>query len=54
MEIGAYVTGSNPEADRARALMPRIDGFLRQDLNESSTAAQGWAALSTLLRDGAA
>jgi flagellum-specific ATP synthase len=53
VEIGAYVAGSNLEADRARALHPSIDRFLRQDLNESSTAGDAWAALSALLRDGA-
>jgi flagellum-specific ATP synthase len=51
IEIGAYVAGTNPDADRARALMPRIDGFLRQDLADRTTAAQAWQQLSNLLRD---
>ena len=31
VEIGAYVAGSDPDADAALALMPRINAFLRQD-----------------------
>ncbi len=54
VEIGAYVPGSNPDADRARALWPRIDGFLRQDMAERSTAPQAWGALRELLDGGPA
>jgi flagellum-specific ATP synthase len=49
VEIGAYVAGSNPDADRARALWPRIDDFLRQDMAERATAAEAWAALRDLV-----
>jgi flagellum-specific ATP synthase len=49
VEIGAYVPGTNPEADRARALLPAVNAFLRQDLDEPTTAATAWTALSTLL-----
>ena len=49
IEIGAYVTGSNPEVDRARELAPAIDGFLRQGMDERSDAASAWAALHALL-----
>ncbi len=52
VEIGAYVTGTNPEADRAQALWPGIEGFLRQGLHERVTADDAWAALTTLLHEG--
>ena len=52
IEIGAYAPGSNATADRARALMPRIEEFLCQDLNESSTTQQSWADLASLLTEG--
>jgi flagellum-specific ATP synthase len=49
VEIGAYVPGSNPDADRANELWPQITAFLRQDLDERVTAADSWQALHTLL-----
>jgi flagellum-specific ATP synthase len=49
VEIGAYVPGTNPEADRAAAVWPQITGFLRQGLDERVTADQSWAALHTLI-----
>jgi flagellum-specific ATP synthase len=51
VEIGAYVPGTNPDADRAQQLWPGIEGFLRQEVDERSTAAQSWAALATLLNE---
>ena len=35
--------------DRARALWPAIDAFLRQPLAATSTPDEAWAALHTLL-----
>nr|WP_240948375.1 FliI/YscN family ATPase [Planosporangium mesophilum] len=52
VEIGAYVTGTNPDADRASALMPAINTFLRQDLEEPTTAAEAWNALAMILQAG--
>jgi flagellum-specific ATP synthase len=49
VEIGAYVPGTNPDADRARALMPAINDFLRQDLEERTTAESAWSALCMVL-----
>ncbi|MBG0818479.1 FliI/YscN family ATPase [Planomonospora sp. ID82291] len=49
VEIGAYVPGTNPDADLARALWPRIEAFLRQDMEEQTTAAQAWEGLRSLL-----
>ena len=40
VEIGAYVTGTNPDADRALALMPQIDEFLRQPHGRVHLAAR--------------
>ncbi len=48
IEIGAYVPGTNPLVDRAIALQEPIRGFLTQDLEEISTAADAWAALHQL------
>ena len=49
VEIGAYVAGSDPDADDALALMPRIDAFLRQDLDDTSEVGATWAALHDLV-----
>jgi flagellum-specific ATP synthase len=49
VEIGAYVAGTNPDADRAQALWPRILDFLRQRVDEPCPAPQAWAALAALL-----
>ena len=45
IEIGAYVPGTNPTVDRATALMPRIDAFLRQGTEESEPLDEAWALL---------
>jgi flagellum-specific ATP synthase len=50
VEIGAYVPGTNPDADLARALWPRIRAFLTQDLDASCPAGDAWAELAALLR----
>jgi flagellum-specific ATP synthase len=49
IEIGAYVPGSNPEVDRATALTPAIDAFLRQAMDDQTPAAVSWQALGALL-----
>ncbi len=49
VEIGAYASGSDADADAALALMPRINEFLRQDLDATSPLAPTWAALEELL-----
>ena len=49
VEIGAYVGGSDADADRALALAPHIDAFLRQPLGEVTTAADAWARLRELV-----
>lgn len=49
VEIGAYASGSDPDADAALALMPRIEGFLRQDLDSPSALAATWSELKELV-----
>src|SRR4051812_7381500 len=52
VEIGAYVPGTNPEADRATAVWPQITAFLRQGLDEKVSADQGWTQLRQLIAAG--
>jgi flagellum-specific ATP synthase len=54
IEIGAYVAGTNPDADRARALMPRINEFLRQDMEDTTPAPAAWAMLDDLVNGAGA
>ncbi len=59
VNIGAYKHGSNPEIDRAIAMIGKIDAFLRQDIDERSdyqTAVHGLIELvgSESALDGAA
>jgi flagellum-specific ATP synthase len=49
VEIGAYVPGTNPDADRAAAIWPQITAFLRQGLDEKVSAADAWQALRELI-----
>jgi flagellum-specific ATP synthase len=52
VEIGAYVPGTNPDADTARAKWPGINEFLRQDMDDQTPADEAWAALRRLLDEG--
>jgi flagellum-specific ATP synthase len=49
IEIGAYVSGSNPVVDRAVALAEDIEHFLCQDLDEVMPAADSWTRLQALV-----
>jgi flagellum-specific ATP synthase len=49
IEIGAYVTGSNPTVDRAVRLRPQIDALLRQHVEDRTPAAESFARLARLL-----
>lgn len=49
VEIGAYVAGTDPDADTALRLNPQIEAFLRQDMGDVSQAADTWAALHQLV-----
>jgi flagellum-specific ATP synthase len=52
VEIGAYVPGTNPDADTARAKWSGINEFLRQDMDDQTPADEAWAALRRLLDEG--
>jgi flagellum-specific ATP synthase len=49
VEIGAYVSGTDPDADQALELMPRINAFLRQEMDDSTDAADTWSELHELV-----
>ncbi|GGD21373.1 FliI/YscN family ATPase [Nocardioides daphniae] len=49
VEIGAYARGADPDADQALALMPRINDFLRQEMDDSTPTADTWGRLHALL-----
>ena len=49
VEIGAYAAGSDPDADLALALMPRINDFLRQRLDAPTPTADTWSALHQIV-----
>jgi flagellum-specific ATP synthase len=52
VEIGAYARGTNPDADRALRLWPRLAAFLQQDQLTQVPAEQAWTELTDLLDDG--
>jgi flagellum-specific ATP synthase len=49
VEIGAYVHGTNPAADRALAIWPQLEAFLTQDLRHVTTAEAAWTELGAVL-----
>lgn len=48
VEIGAYVSGTNPLVDRALLHAERIDGFLRQGLDDPVPLERAWDELYEL------
>lgn len=54
VQIGAYVRGTNPLADRALVLWPALEAFLQQDMADISPVDQSWKALAEALRAGPA
>lgn len=54
INIGAYVDGSNPKIDQAKRLMPAIDNFLRQDMNQRIDINTGIAELANILKSSTA
>jgi flagellar biosynthesis/type III secretory pathway ATPase len=48
VEIGAYKAGSNPRLDEALALMPAIDAFLRQRVEELTPLEQTQALMAMI------
>jgi flagellum-specific ATP synthase len=51
VEVGAYVPGSNPEADRGMAAKGAIDAFLRQDMHEVAAYGDTWDRLHSIGRE---
>lgn len=49
VEIGAYVPGADADADTALRLLPQIDGFLRQSMDDPTETAATWRLLSGLV-----
>jgi len=49
VEIGAYVAGTDPDADIALQRMPAIEAFLQQPVDESTPADESWARLAELV-----
>ncbi len=54
VEIGAYKAGTNPQLDRAVALMPAVDALLRQDQGETTSLAETREMLALLCAAGGA
>ena len=50
LEIGAYVTGTNPAVDRAIQLSEPINNFLRQGMEDSTPLEQSWNMLAQILQ----
>jgi flagellum-specific ATP synthase len=48
VEVGAYVTGTNPEADRGLAAAGEIRGFLTQPAGDVADFADSWDRLGRL------
>ena len=51
LAVGAYKRGSSSEIDRAVEMKPRIDAFLRQNVNELSTFRDSLAQLKALFAE---
>jgi flagellum-specific ATP synthase len=49
IEIGAYQPGSDPLVDRARALSPALDAFLRQSMEDTTDTGEAWARLHRIV-----
>lgn len=52
ISIGAYVDGSNPKIDQAKKLMPSIDQFLRQNIEQRVDLEAGVSELAKILSSG--
>lgn len=50
IQVGAYVSGSDPRVEVALATLPHIDALLRQGINERTSAAETRARLTALVR----
>lgn len=50
LDVGAYAPGSNPVVDVAVAHQDSIDAFLRQGIEDSTSTAQSWKQLDSLVK----
>ena len=48
VEVGAYVPGTNPGADRGLALMPHLVSYLKQPMDQITTFEGSWSELERL------
>lgn len=51
VEVGAYVPGTNPEADRGLRLAPRLVDLFRQRPEEGSDFSEAWARFEEIIGD---
>jgi flagellar biosynthesis/type III secretory pathway ATPase len=51
INVGAYKAGSSPDIDRAIAMKPKIDKFLKQQMFERSTFAETLNGLKALFNN---
>jgi flagellum-specific ATP synthase len=49
ISIGAYRDGSDPEIDRAKKIAPKINEFLRQEINKKMRIEQAFPVLKSIL-----
>ncbi|WP_127783023.1 FliI/YscN family ATPase [Rhodococcus sp. X156] len=49
VEIGAYVGGTNPRADRALQVWPQLESFLQQRIDEPAGYDAAWSQLAGVL-----
>ncbi len=52
VEVGAYVSGSNPRADKGLRVTPQLVEFLRQRPSDLTPAERSWQALSEICTRG--
>jgi FliI/YscN family ATPase len=53
VEIGAYKAGTNPRLDRALRLLPRVEAFLCQSIEDTSALEETVALMRAVLAEGA-
>ncbi len=51
IRLGAYRKGSDPNVDRAIAIFPKLEAFLGQQRDETTTIAEGYAMLAGLIAE---
>lgn len=52
IRLGAYRTGASAEVDRAIRLMPKLDSFLAQGKEESTSLGDGYLRLAEIMAEG--